>query len=42
MEVIWWNGAFKAYLVIILEKFLLPNPQKFPPSKLIPYTVVNI
>ena len=25
----------------IHEKFLLSNPRKFPPSKLIRYTVVN-
>ena len=47
LEFIWWNGAFKAYVVIIFKnistkKFLLSNPQWFPSLKLNRYTVIVI
>ena len=37
MEFIWWNGAFKAYLVIILKNistkgFYYPIHENFPPQ----------
>ena len=38
MELIWWNGAYPQKY--IRKKFLLSNPQKFPPLKLTRYTVL--
>ena len=37
VEFMWWNGAYPRKY--IYEKFLLFNPQKFPPSKLTCYMV---